>query len=273
MRSSVLRAVLLAIALQPAFLASGWAQSDGATLALRVLAHETGQPIAGAKVAIPSQGLASVTGAGGWARIAGIPPGSYVVEVSHLGYAPERFAIDFEAGQTVGKRLELLARPIALDTVEARSERLNSRLASNGFYDRQRLNHGRFLTREDIAARASRQSAMSVVLRGLPGVHLQPSRAGRGYIMATARGRCASQVYLDGVLVVADQSSSFDPKHRQVSRTIEGTNIDNLIDSTQLEAIEWYSGPAQTPPQFNRTGGNGSSPTCGTLVLWTRAGN
>ena len=39
----------------------------------------------------------------------------------------------------------------------------------------------------------------------------------------------------------------------------------NAFEGREFEAIEYYAGPSQTPPELNMTG-NG----CGVLVLWTR---
>ena len=47
-----------------------------------------------------------------------------------------------------------------------------------------------------------------------------------------------------------------------------GTSMDDLdmmISVNQIYAIEVYSGPSQTPPEFNRTGSD-----CGVIVFWTR---
>ena len=66
----------------------------------------------------------------------------------------------------------------------------------------------------------------------------------------SARGQCPPLVYLDG--------------------TLWGSTLDfdiNQIDPDILQGIEAYSGPAQVPAEFNRTGAE-----CGVILIWTRFG-
>jgi hypothetical protein len=39
----------------------------------------------------------------------------------------------------------------------------------------------------------------------------------------------------------------------------------NSIQPDQIEAIEFYAGPSETPPEYS-----GLNSTCGVLVIWTR---
>jgi hypothetical protein len=39
----------------------------------------------------------------------------------------------------------------------------------------------------------------------------------------------------------------------------------SMIAPEQVEAVEFYAGPAQTPLKYSRMGSN-----CGVLVIWTR---
>jgi hypothetical protein len=63
---------------------------------------------------------------------------------------------------------------------------------------------------------------------------------------------CYSQVYVDGVRIYAPRDPSPVP---DLSR----------YDAASLEGLEYYPGPATTPPEYGGTGA-----TCGTVVLWTR---
>ena len=39
---------------------------------------------------------------------------------------------------------------------------------------------------------------------------------------------------------------------------------DDFVQPSEVEAIEVYTGPAETPPEYEATGG------CGAIVIWTR---
>jgi hypothetical protein len=254
---------------------SGAAQQRGATLALRVLAHETGQPLEGAQVRISAQPRGSVSDEAGQVRITGITPGSHLVEVQRLGYGTERIMVDFAPGEVVEGEIELVVQPVALDPVEVSAERRAAQLRTNGFFERRQYHPGTFLTRDEIEARSGKSLEPSALLRRIPNIHLEPAPNGSGYAVKTTRGRCYSQVYLDGILISGERTTTFRAGRAgrgQTQTRVSGVNVDQLISLPNVEAIEWYSGPAGLPAQFNRTGGPDGGPSCGTLVIWTRAG-
>jgi hypothetical protein len=85
---------------------------------------------------------------------------------------------------------------------------------------------------------------------------------------------CGIQIWQDGTLL-SDPNASQEvmlPPPTSASRNISTQrigadhdyDISNLISNDYM-AVEYYSDLASTPPGF-RTG----TPTCGTLVLWTR---
>jgi hypothetical protein len=59
-------------------------------------------------------------------------------------------------------------------------------------------------------------------------------------------------VYLDGVLMNGSKQPT------------EPFDL-STVAPEQLEAVEWYASPSQTPLQYGRSGSQ-----CGVLVLWTR---
>ena len=63
---------------------------------------------------------------------------------------------------------------------------------------------------------------------------------------------CYLQIYLDGTRLYSPDGSS------------DAINL-NEFQTRDLEAIEFYSGHANTPPEFGSSWAG-----CGTLVFWTR---
>lgn len=59
----------------------------------------SGDPVAGATVAIPSEGLTRTSGEDGNYKF-NLDPGSYTIEIEAFGYAPESFGVSIVAGQT-----------------------------------------------------------------------------------------------------------------------------------------------------------------------------
>jgi hypothetical protein len=70
---------------------------------------------------------------------------------------------------------------------------------------------------------------------------------------------CYSQVWLDGMLM--NRQVTNGPRGQRVSPPFDV----NTIPPTQIEAVEFYATPAQTPQKYS---GFGSA--CGVLVIHTR---
>lgn len=263
-RSLILLFPLLLLAAVPA------AGQRTATLTLQVVSHETQEPLVGAQVRVLVRSLGGVADATGTARITGIPAGSHVVEVRHIGYATERMVVSFQAGENVEGEVELVTEPISLDPVEVRGQRLNPALAATGFYERQKYYGATYLDRTRIEALAGTAIRTSALMEKLPGVRLVRSPKGMGYAVHSIRGSCAAQVWVDGVPVSPEGTGV--RSGRSMTMRWSGPNLDDLLTLNMLEAVEWYHGPATTPPEFNLTGNRAASGVCGTLVIWTRRG-
>jgi hypothetical protein len=235
------------------------AQADGAAFLLRVTEAETGQPLAGARVEVLRRELRGVTGLDGWVRITGVPEGIHLVEVRLMGFVTERMTLDFTRVISVKGHVSLHPQALTLGAVEVVAERIDPALQANGFYQRRRSSGGTFLTRSEISARAP-GGRLSSLLASLPGFSMRASGT-RGYALASRRyppgiGGCATRVFVDGVPRPGAGAS----------------HLDGIVPLRELEALEWYAGPATTPPEFNYAGPAGADGSaCGTLVLWTRS--
>jgi hypothetical protein len=243
-RSCHLLLTLLAGALLP--MAAG-AQSPGATLMLRVLAHESGKPVGGAQVSFPGLNIGGLSDADGRVRITGIPEGTHPLEVRHLGFRTDRLRIAFARDAVVEGEIELILEAIALDSVRVTVVGQLPALRRNGFYGRMQMGVGSFMTREQIRARGA--LTVSEALRGVEGTRVRPTRGATGHHILQSRfgSECHVLIWIDGV-----PSSAAD---------LEG------MGTERIAGIEVYHGSA-LPTQFNQIGARGYSP-CGAAVIWT----
>lgn len=114
------------------------------------------------------------------------------------------------------------------------------------------------MTREEIEKK--RPIHTSDIFTAVPGVevvrsYLRPILRMRGAQPVLHRGRvyeCQVQYLLDGFPAF-------------VSHPSEPIFVDQLVRPIEIEAIEIYRGPAETPAQFRRPGSD-----CGVVVIWTR---
>jgi hypothetical protein len=253
---------LLAILLGPD---DGAAQTQ-ASIRLRVLAHETGEPLQGVNVSLPRLGLGSITDVSGWAAIAGVEPGTHELVISRLGFRSERIRLYVRAGATVEGEVDLVTEAVVLKGVNVEAERRSTPLTLAGFYQRQRMGNGSFRTREHFEAVGQRSSRFTDALQGMRGIRIQASPNGRGYIVQTSRGNCASQIYLNGVRIPPEW------ERRGRGYVQVPADLDALLGPFDVEAVEWYAGPSQIPAEFNITGNRTMSPECGVLVIWSHLG-
>lgn len=240
----------------------------GAVFAGTVLADSNARILSGAEVAFPDLGKTVLTDEQGRFRLGDIRPGTHRVFVRRLGYVPLDTAIAFRTNQTIDRRI-LLRRVVTLDSVNVVAEQRN---VPNSFEENRRLGLGQFITRDALAKEEGRK--LSDVLRELRGSDLEQGTGGRAWLLSSrspaALGKtdiyyaephemrqgmrkegCYAQVYQDDVLL-------------NPSNPTEPFDVNTIVIS-QVEAIEYYSGPAQTPAKYNRLGGH-----CGVLVIWTR---
>ena len=94
------------------------AQAQG-VIAGRVNDAASGQPLAGAQVAVVGAGLGAVTAADGTYRIAGVPAGAQRIRVSRVGYAPREEGVNVSAGQVSTVNVALALQAVALEGVVA----------------------------------------------------------------------------------------------------------------------------------------------------------
>lgn len=255
-----LAAALLALA--SAALAAPVAAQRGVDVSLNIRA-EGGGPVQGAQVEVMGTRRTATANADGVAHIR-VPPGPALFEVRKLGYRTERFTLDLPATDTLGIDVDMAAAPLRLRGLTATATPTERALRDNGFYDRQQMGIGVFLTGRDIARRpgaplvdAFRRVPGVRVVRVLPRMSLRTgSRSATDideqYAVAGTRGAGTSACFMD--LYVDDVNTDY--------------SYLSQIAVSDVVAMEVYRGPAEMPGKYRKTA-NG----CGAIVIWTRQGS
>ena len=211
----------------------------------RVVTAVGARPIAGAWVSVPDGPETLANDAGEW-TLAGLPPGTRMLEVRAVGYYPERRAVDVVPGAPP-IRIALSTMKAVLDTVRITASR-GSSATRNGFAERRQSGMGRYLTPEDVARHAP--IVTSDLFRRMPGLYVDRTPLGdtdlqmRGLFAA----RCSPAVFLDG--------------HEM--RGLTADDVDSWVKPDEIAGIEVYAA-GMVPPQFS-AGMSG----CGSIVIWTR---
>jgi hypothetical protein len=228
--------------------------------------------VEGAVVSLIEARRSVTTTATGEYQLLGIAPGTYTLSVRKIGFGPIDARITLQAGQVVDADMELeVAKVQRLEGVTVRADS-TLRGPMLQITERMKYNAGAtFILRPQLDS--ARGRPVSELLRTRArGAHMVEWSAKGATLLATARGPasimkfpqadamdptspkgCFCQVYLDGIRIYTPNGNSPAPDLRQ-------------YDAGGLEAVEYYPGPATTPPEY---GGEGAS--CGTLLLWTRA--
>ena len=244
-----------------------------------VQSDSTFRPVVGAEVLLPEYSLSTRTDANGAFVLFGVPPGANKVTVRQIGYSSLSTTLSFESNDEQSRRLILFPLNV-LDSVVVLATRADRALLE--FEENRKIGLGHFLTRADLAKLESLSMASALAM--VPSLGLARGR-NNAYIMSThyviplsgasecsrteaTRGSslyvpnmterlqgivcgCYAQVYIDGSLVNGGKPT-------------EPFNV-NSIPPAQIEAIEWYSGTAQTPMRYATLNSN-----CGVYIIHSR---
>ncbi|HEX8693962.1 MAG TPA: carboxypeptidase-like regulatory domain-containing protein [Longimicrobium sp.] len=257
---------LLLSALASATLLSSAAPLAAQELDGMLLDGRTRQPVSRAVVVLLDSAGGQVsraqTRADGRFRLRAAEPGVYRVRAELAGDLLVTGTVRLPPGETV--EVEMLTRTtslaaaargdsaIRLDPLEAVAEAQRRYLTNAGFYDRQRVGTGVFLTSEQFMTRPGARIIDRV--QGLRQVFARPAGT-NGWILyqqgSAHRGsrRCIVSLWVDGMQMAA--------------------NMLNQIRPEDVEAVEVYDGD-EVPLRFspvNRAG----IPPCGAVVFWLKA--
>jgi hypothetical protein len=254
------------------------AQSKTATYSGVVFSDFSGEPVASVAIAIPALRRSTSTDSAGHFALTEIRQGTYEIAVRRVGYEP------------VNRRVVLRAGDVIVDTIRlTRVQTLEAVSVSAGiiqsFEENRAVGLGKFLDRDELEKMKSRRLSdiigtigRSAVLNGrgnsawlfskrgatslMPktcGNRTNDKRADRGGLdqadlqMGAQPCLCYAQVYLDKAMVYANRGTA-EPLFN-----LNSLNVD------QVEAVEYYASPAETPLEYSTLNSQ-----CGVLVIHTR---
>jgi hypothetical protein len=248
-----------------------------ASLSGTVLTDSTQRPIADAEVAILDLGLATTTSKTGLFHLEDIPAGNHRLRIRKIGYGMLDTLLEFSPGKST-RRSIYLSPVVVLDSVK-----VTGRMRDPGmedFWENRRIGLGHFYTREQIAAFDDRHVAD--FLAQTPGMLIARGTAEQAWVQghgrasvppfmvnpedatAGAKNGCYAMVYLDDMLVF-DPGRKRDPSLKEMRASAPPLFDVNSISPSQIEAIEFYSGPGQIPARYMKL-----DTPCGVLVIHTR---
>jgi len=254
---------------------------DATSFSGRVVLDSTTQPLAGADVLVMGTGRSASTNERGEFRIAGVPPGSHVVQVRKVGFSFTEQPVDF--GKDPVERTLAMSRITTLDSVKVVAPTYSPNdEAMRLFEEHRKIGLGKFFTRADLEQH--RDMRMSELLGQVPGVKPQTGNGGEAWIMPN-RGAKSLGIGPGGASSVCDPPKQDHPEARRIGPPctnacfphlfvddvdVSPTEVPNInrYSPDQIEAIEYYAGGAQVPIDYNRL----NRAACGVIIIHTRRG-
>jgi len=185
----------------------------------------------------------TTTRSSGFFRLDAPSAGPYWVRVSSLGHLTTTDGpATLVPNDTMDVQFRVRVAAIEINGITVWAEAQSPRLETTGFYQRQDVGVGRFVTREDMDEIVATDA--SDYLERLPGVTVYRGGQAGAPAQIRVRGDCTPSVFVDGFQA--------------------GSSIDEVVDIESIEGIEVYVGPSEIPLQYNTTG------ICGVILVWTR---
>ena len=269
----------------------GIAAAQGTAALTGRIVDTAGAPIIGASLRAPQLERSVAVDSTGRFRLEGLATGRVIVVGEAPGFAGKRVEVTIPASGSVEQNFSLVPNAHVLANVEVRARsRQQLPLKLHEFEQRRnRGTGGRFLGPDEVA-RYNGRPLTDALKSIMTGVRFQRTAGGEMNIVSqrslnpssirqsTNIKPCGIQIWQDGALL-SDPNQSLEVQlpppggnspnaSRSISTMKVGADHDydvsNLLSNDYM-AVEYYSDLASTPPGF-RTG----TPSCGTLVLWTR---
>lgn len=267
------------------------AQSGATFMIAGVVRDSRGAPLYGAEV---RAGDAYATSdANGAFTLRQLPLDTVTVRVRRIGYSAALLHVSPPgAAQLIELAVTLTMNAVELGTIVVEGRALDTKLWDAGFYQRQKLGRGRFITPDfwDHFGGAG----IGTVLRETPHVVVERQNNADFAYSRSGQHLCRMNVFVDGVYV---QSAS---PGVGTERTVAdpGQSLDQIVPRDDIRAIEIYGTPSSVPTRYQRavppapramelarmsasglgvqSMSGGRPPTevgkvdCGAVVIWTR---
>lgn len=245
------------------------APSGVAQLTLRgIVSDSAGTPVPDAEVSSDRSTGSVRSDSLGRFRLAIDRPGAVSVTVRRVGYLELNLVVPAARNADDDVRF-IMVRATTLDTTNVTA----TRNAISSFEEHRKVGLGQFLTREQIAPRE--QSRTTDLLRNLRGARVNIVGA-KGFLSTgrgpTKIGKSCNKEFegardTDVQQIKCDCYAAVFLDNQPYYRGREGEVVPdlNLIAPTQIESIEYYAGPSQTPTEYARLNSQ-----CGVLVIHTR---
>ncbi|TVP42308.1 MAG: hypothetical protein EA350_16425 [Gemmatimonadales bacterium] len=219
----------------------------------RVVDEETGVGVEAVTIELRETERVQVSGAGGRFAFDRIPPGDYVLGVTHLAYTSVSVPISITETDAIYQvEIRIAPEAIALEplVVEVRRAGIQGT-------DRDRIEWmgvvGLGTSFDRAAIDASGAIRVSHLISRIPGVQLR-TMSGRTFgseLRLVPQQDCAPSVYIDGI-----RSPLF------------GASVDDLVSLGEVESMEVYRRLSELPGEF----ADDVARRCGAVIIATRRG-
>ncbi|HET7188506.1 MAG TPA: carboxypeptidase-like regulatory domain-containing protein [Gemmatimonadaceae bacterium] len=208
-----------------------------------------GRPQKDAQVTLDGSAVEARTDYAGRFRLAGVMPGTQMIEVKRVGLDLARRAVDVVPGETSTIGLTL-AHAQLLDAMVVTAERTKRNAAVADAVRRHRNGVGTLLLEEQLRGRVT----MQALIEGLPGVRTEMGHMGTDNqwmaYMRFGAGECIARVYVDGTEQDYDYLQAMHPE--------------------EVAALEVFVRAAVAPLFTSGHSIFGRQDNCGSIVLWTK---
>jgi hypothetical protein len=236
-----------------------------------VVAGDSYRAFVDAQISLSALGASTRTNRKGSFTFSAVAVGDHELTVRVVGYAPFRSTVSVRSGEETTLPI-VLPKLSALDTVVVAASTL-----PYTFVENRAVGLGHFVSGE--ALRAEGVRPLGGVLATIPGLGVVQGKGGRAFVLSKRRavsinrraGESGSQLYnpdaaerAQGVIVACYARVYLNEQLLNPSSPADPVNINEFL-ARDIEAIEYYAGPSQTPARYSRLNSD-----CGIVVLHMR---
>ncbi len=257
------RAVVLLLALSATGVLQAQERSVGAELWGRVLLAGDTIGVPGARVEVVELSISTTSSQTGFYRFAGLKPGPQTLQVHRLGYTSVTLPLVLLEDQTLKQDIRLEQLPATLSEVLIQGQMRKVPPRFQDVYRRMSKANGSFFTREDID-RQNPPDVQSLLIR-VPTVRVTHegiwfARCNEGGNRALSAGAGKLQIYIDGLRMTGRTA----PIGEANPIAVEQRDILRMVNPSQIQAIEVYSGVARIPGEFLED-------ACAVIAIWSKS--